>query len=75
MMFEQWDWNYLDTHSVWLTLKFDPARHEFHATVFDADGVSGEHISIDPKDAAMVAHYRQRQNRVMIDRPQTRRMK
>jgi len=74
-MFEQWDWSYLDTHMVWMTMKFDPTRHEFHATVFDEEGVSGEGISETAKDSAMMAHYRQRQNRILFDRPKMREMK
>lgn len=61
---DDWSWGDLNTHRLWLVLKFDPNKHEFHATVFDADGVSGEHVSETPKDAVRVAHYRQRQNQV-----------
>lgn len=70
---KNWSWRDLDTHMLWMTLKFDPNKHEFHAVVFDADGVSGEHVADNPVDACAIAQYRQQQNQIVAGRYEQRR--
>lgn len=66
-----WGWGELAIHHVWLELKYDPEAdpfHSWHATVFDADGVSGVAYDKTAIDAAAIAHSNQKFNRMACDR-------
>lgn len=68
-----WGWGELAIHDVWMTLTFDPVKGRFHAVISDHEGVSGEHVADTPVNAASVAHYRQKQNRILYDRDHSQR--